>query len=343
MLFLEMQELLMIISGGISCFFCFLAILVYLSSHNLQKKSHNKIIFYIALCEFFSAIGGLLGISQNNTFKCSLQSFLTNYFPLASIFWTTVIAYFLLGLLDLPHAHAHQKKILSKSWIHVVCWALPLLVSLLPLVTDNYGTFDGKDGWCFLRPGNHPKWTYKFWVFVAFFGWVYLAIFIYICLLSYVFLKLNKAHYPDPRLRNAALKSLRKLISYPLITLVSWSVIAVYIIWGSFNPSSPVLSNHVFISVTFSVPLFSGTLTSLAFFSFSYEARYTLIRLALFLPPDSDIGSTNDLKRNAVHQADLIGDIEGENDGLFSSFKFWESITKHFTLRIVPASPSIVA
>lgn len=284
-----------------------------------------------------TSIGGILGISKSGSFKCGIQTFLTNYFPLTSIFWTTVIGYFLLSLLDLQHAHHLQTKLMSKRWVHLVCWGLPLALTLLPLITDQYGTFDGEDGWCFLHPGSkYPKWTYQFWIIVAFFGWVYLAVFSFFFLTIYVSLKLTRADYPEPRLRDVALKSLRRLVSYPLIILISWCSLTVYILWSTFYPSAAVLSDANFVYISFTVPLFSGTLTSLAFFSFSSEARYTFFLLLGCISEDFH-SSTHSLKRNAIQ---VQSRKEEGDEPEAPTCQVWNTITRHFLTRVQPAPPT---
>ncbi len=88
----DVLEILMRLSSSISCVSCLLVILLYHTNENISKKSYNQLIYFIAISDFFSAIGGLFGVSKNGTFGCVVQSFLTNYFPLASIFWTVVIS-----------------------------------------------------------------------------------------------------------------------------------------------------------------------------------------------------------------------------------------------------------
>ena len=323
------------IASSISCFASCLAILVYLNSIPIQKKSHNQIIFNIAISELFSAIGGCLGISRNGTFKCWIQVFLTNYFPLTCIFWTTVIGYFLWCLLDIQNAQEKHKQILSQRWVHIVCWGVPLVVTFFPLLTDHYGTFDGNDGWCFLRPGTkYPEWTYLFWLIVAFFGWVYLAVFSFLFLVIFVFIKITQTDYPEPRLKAIAYKSLRRLVSYPLIILLSWASLTVYILWSTFYPHARQLQVPVFVYISFTVPLLSGLFTSLAFFLFSSEARYTLVTLLFCLPTESE--DTTSPPRGAVQILSVQSPKDEELDSASTSFHIWQTISRHFMSRVVP-------
>jgi hypothetical protein len=276
------------IASSLSLVSCFLVIVVFNSSAKLQKRSYNKIIFFIALSDMLCAVGGMLGISRNGTFRCAIQTILTNLFPLASIFWTTVIAYFLFSIVNRTKLVPNQHDIISHWWLHMICWGLPTVVTLFPLITDGYGTYDGEPGWCFLKPRrSSPPWTYDFWVFASFFGWVYISLMLFVVLAVNIFCVVNLA--PQERARSLSRDSatsalvrkiLSKLMWYPLVILVCWSLITVYIVWDAFSPSSAsLMAEPSLLAVTFSVPLFSGVLTSLSFFIGSPEARQTLCQL----------------------------------------------------------------
>ena len=292
----KIQELLMRIGSSITLISCLLILLVYKFSNKLKNKSYNKIICYIAISDILTSIGGLLGISKSGSIKCYIQTLLTNIFPLSSIFWTTIISYILYSIIK--SSKLNNKDITSYFWIHCFCWGLPLLVTLLPLTTETYGTFNGEDGWCFLEPGvNSPSWTYQFWIYISFFGWVYLSLFIYFILILYIFYYITYSSSstssrststhsistpsitsPINSIATTQLinKILSKLIWYPIIIFFSWCVITLYILWDAYDPSSSILQNQLFIYFTFTVPLFSGFLTSLAFFFGSSEAQKCL-------------------------------------------------------------------
>jgi hypothetical protein len=263
--------------SSISCLACLLVMWLYLFYESISKKSYNQLIYYIAISDFFSAVGGLFGISKNGTWNCFIQSFLTNYFPLTSIFWTVVISYLLYDILQKPHLSRKQHGIAVESWVHLLCWGLPLLLTLLPLTTTDYGTFDGEDGWCFLRPRDgSPKWTFRFWLFAAFFAWVYIAIAIFSIFMLYVgYVVASPSGYlqTDSIIARTIRKAINKLIWYPLIILFSWFVMTIYELWAGFYPNEEALTDPTFMYFTFTLPLFSGLMTSTAFFCGCSEAR----------------------------------------------------------------------
>lgn len=274
-------EFSMRLLSSISCLACLTVMGLYLRYEPISRKSYNRLIFYIAISDFFSAVGGLFGMSKNGTWNCFLQSFLTNYFPLASIFWTVVISYLLYDILQKPHAHSHSPTkphgIAVDTWVHLLCWGLPLILSLLPLTTTDYGTYDGKDGWCFLRPRDgSPKWTFHFWLFASFFAWVYIAIALFLIFILYVgYVVASPSGYlqTDSIISQTIRKAIHKLIWYPVIILISWAVTTIYDLWAGFYPNEEVLADTTFMYFTFSLPLLSGLMTTTAFFGGCSEAR----------------------------------------------------------------------
>lgn len=71
----------------------------------------------------------------------------TNYNYLVSIFWTTVLTY------DLTRTIRMEQGIKEFRYMHIVCWGLPLLSTLLPLTTNTYSNPENS-GWCFIGNKN---------------------------------------------------------------------------------------------------------------------------------------------------------------------------------------------
>jgi uncharacterized membrane protein YgcG len=298
-----------------------MVIVLYLCYDTISKKRYNQLIYYIAISDFFSAIGGLFGNSTNGTFPCYIQSFLTNYFPLTSIFWTVVISYLLFDILQKPHLQ--KKKIMKIDyWVHFLCWGFPLLLTLLPLTTTDYGTFDGEDGWCFLRPrSSSPKWTFRFWLFAAFFAWVYIAITVFTIFIGYVaYIAASPSGFlqTDSIISSTIHKAINKLIWYPVIILISWFVMTIYELWGGFYPNEHSLSDPTFMYFTFTLPLFSGLLTTAAFFSGCHEARHVVQQEWIgcsFLSADHLVRKMSSLFTKSAHSEQQSSSHESAEGG----------------------------
>ena len=131
------------ITGSISAGFCLTVIFTYLLFKDIQNLRYVELVFYVALNEMIASIGISLGHSDNGTFACYFQSFTTNVNYLSSILWTSVITYQVWLIVE---NGAIIKKMLP---FHCLCWLLPVVVTLVPLSTESFGSDDDYSNWCF--------------------------------------------------------------------------------------------------------------------------------------------------------------------------------------------------
>lgn len=113
---------------------------------------------------------------------CQTQAFFASYFTQASILWTLVLSLYVYILV----VYAGSRATLSKGLMrcsYVICWGLPLCVSLWFVLSDRLGvTRVGGGGWCSLRASDTDG---NVSVFTVFFGsdvWV-ISVFILILVL----------------------------------------------------------------------------------------------------------------------------------------------------------------
>eukprot|EP01035_Chromulina_nebulosa_P062890 gene62890-86019_t len=105
-----------------------------------KSRPFSTIVFFISLSDFCFSIMNCLGFPLNGTLQCSIQGFGVFYFPFASWLWTVMLVYQLRTLIISKSLH------ISMIWIHGICWGIPLILSLLPLSTNHYGTDDVSNG-----------------------------------------------------------------------------------------------------------------------------------------------------------------------------------------------------
>jgi hypothetical protein len=276
-------EIFMRVFSMISFCACFLVIIVYLSSSKLRRKGSNVTVFYIAVSDLMSSVGGLIGVVKSGSPACYVQTILTTYFPLTSMFWTTIIAIYLYDMIS----RSSNSLLLDRNkpayhWLHIIGWGLPLILTFSPLVTETFGTFDGEDGWCFLKHREeYPNWTFTFWVIVSFFGWEYLSLFFYLALMVYIMVSLSRSSKDviSDEIYRKILDNIKKLIWYPLIILFSWMMLSILTIWSAINPTAQLVVSPQYGMGAYTTPLLSGTLTSIAFFLSSDEAVICLYKL----------------------------------------------------------------
>ncbi len=119
----------------------------------LNNKLFLKLVLYIAICDFWSAAAVVVGGTRSESVACYIQSIMNNYFCLASILWTMVIGYEVHLLVWYNHVESDLRL------FSIINWTLPMILSIVPLSTSNYGNDDGAPGWCYFntQPG-YPVW-----------------------------------------------------------------------------------------------------------------------------------------------------------------------------------------
>jgi hypothetical protein len=275
----DLVELLMHIFGGISIFCSCIVILIYLLNSSLRLNLTNEIIFYIAISDLFSAAGGILGFVHEDTILCQYQAILTNIFPITGIYWTTLLVYYMIGLV------ANKKVFLQISWeFHFIGWIFPIILTLLPLTTNRYGVPGNDDevGWCFIdhRPSS-PSWSTLFWMIFSFYIWIWLSEIFFAGFAVYLIyiLYIKKLILPSSRqyLLNA-------LVLYPISSFFCW-------IFPCYDDIFHTSTHHfidrhhphhhgtsIVTSLAYLLPLFQGFLTCLIFLVMNHEVLYIVIQ-----------------------------------------------------------------
>jgi disulfide bond formation protein DsbB len=247
-----------------------LVIITFVIFERLRKLRYAEIVFYIAINDFIASIGTVMG-TYHNSIECWYQGLATNFNYLVAIFWTNVIAYQLYAIVV-----KNQECIKDMRRYHMVCWLVPLVVTLLPLTTNTYGEADDNSGWCFIaeRPDS-PSYGVLLWVILSFYLWVWLSIlFITVVLLrtGYHLYELNPV--PPP-----VYNVYYKLGLYPLVLILCWLPASLddtlAAVFGGYSfPGSIVL--NVCANV---LPPLQGFLLSVIFFSSNKAVRLLWINL----------------------------------------------------------------
>ena len=196
---------------GVSCCLSILGSLLIILSYILFKKRRTRareILLHISLMDLGVALANLIGLSvyfdryydkqvYDQEYEvpphikgfCKTQAFFAAYCTYASILWTIALAGFLYFLI----IHHKTRIAIYFYWFsHVVCYVLPLLVSLWLVLTHRlgYSPLDSS-GWCTLI--NRDILNDKPDFFITIFGndlWVYLTIvtipFLYLSIRCYL-------------------------------------------------------------------------------------------------------------------------------------------------------------
>jgi hypothetical protein len=261
----------MICISILSCFASLFIILIYITESQFQKKVHCSAIFYLSVSNFLFSLGGSFGLVKDRSILCTAQFLLTNIFPLVGFFWTFYIVFLMYGV------YANNRTVKSIGYqTHIISWLTPIILSLLPLTTNRYGTLDEDYGWCFIAPRSSTKeWQTLFWVLMSFYAWIWIAELFFGCFFLYS-LYLTRMSHTAPSNSRALLSS---LMSYPLISLMCWTLPCYYDTMDSIQKHDGDYVHHsqVLYILSHLLPLTQGALTALAFFLTEPEAHYRAV------------------------------------------------------------------
>ena len=126
-----------------------------------QSISFSKLSFYIIFFIFFSdflrIIGHLLPSPVHNdsqtysTISCSPGAFFKLFGSLSTFIWIIITGYIVYKLLLYPHKFDKFYVERIKCIFHAISWPVALLISIIPLISEQY-TNDRSDGpWCFIQ------------------------------------------------------------------------------------------------------------------------------------------------------------------------------------------------
>jgi len=74
-----------------------------------------------------------MGTPLNHSSSCYFEGIVTNVFTLSSVFWCVLITFLLNTIVN------KARPFEIKKWMHLLCWGLPVLLTLLPFTKTNYG------------------------------------------------------------------------------------------------------------------------------------------------------------------------------------------------------------
>jgi len=116
-------------------------VLSYLKFTRLRKFS-LQLVFWLSLSDMGVCVSYFFGDPTDGTLRCYSQAMIMSFFELASVLWTTVIAYTLFRLIILQKTSVH---LINR--FHAFAFGLPLLAMLMPLTTNSYGN---SGAWCWI-------------------------------------------------------------------------------------------------------------------------------------------------------------------------------------------------
>ena len=103
--------------------------------------------------------------------------------------------------------------------MHVVCWGIPVIATLIPLSNATYGAPGGL-GWCWVVPlASTPKWAMKLWFWLSYYIWLWLTFAVIIFYFGLIALKLTSVKAETAAQFRVIFY---KMLGYPIIIFVCW-------------------------------------------------------------------------------------------------------------------------
>eukprot|EP00698_Gefionella_okellyi_P011695 TRINITY_DN3100_c0_g1_i1.p1 TRINITY_DN3100_c0_g1~~TRINITY_DN3100_c0_g1_i1.p1 ORF type:complete len:440 (+),score=51.64 TRINITY_DN3100_c0_g1_i1:162-1481(+) len=199
-------------------------IICYLSLRKMKRFSF-KLVCMLSLSDIGSCVANILGEPSAGPL-CYTQALLTSFFELASCLWTLSIA-ITLFLTVVRHQQDVER---FEKWYHLGCWGIALLMTLLPLATDSYGSAGAG---CWLKSDN----VGALWRFFQFYFFLWSVFIIQIVMYLLIFREVrNSVNVFGGATGNAV----KRMGLYPLILIICYSWATVNRIQNYIAPDTPL-------------------------------------------------------------------------------------------------------
>ena len=208
-------------------------ILGYFAMEQGRRPFAFRLIMYLSISDLLFSTAMLLGPLKDTSTLCQVQAVVITLFGLATVLWTVSIALtmYLVVLSRSSNVEAHECKMM------LVCFGLPVLVAVLPFLTESYGT---NLEWCWLGINDAEG---PVWQVVVFYGplWAAFAInsYFYWAIRQYLGLVLDDLVGITEEEREEKRKIVSRLQWYPLVLFFCWLVGTVDCIY-SYTQAEPI-------------------------------------------------------------------------------------------------------
>ena len=214
---MSVQEIIFTLCSAISACFSLVVVLTGLLWPRFMLSKHrpfSKMIFFISCCDLLGSSANCIGFPRSGSISCSIQAFFYLYFIPASWLWTAVLIYQLRSLI------LFKQISLAMTYVHAICWSIPLITSLLPLTTNPYGQDDFENGFSPCSLGG-DRTTRLLWISTTDSGLSFMLVILMTIWLVQIHRYLSTVDSYDSTEKQKSLFASMKL--YPLALLITWA------------------------------------------------------------------------------------------------------------------------
>jgi len=239
-------------------------ILTFVAFKSSRKKLFVRIITFISVSDLFGNIFYITSYRPpNGSFLCTLSGVFNQYFYPASWLWSTVLAYFLYSLA------AYGRLPMSELVINLICWGLPLLLTIPIFSFATFGKDDDANSFEVCIFADNGGVVLKYYHTFSYYGLWFLCIILMIfwyCKMWWFSDHFDDAWKPN---YNMALKAIRL---YPLAMFLCWLPHCVVVTLREFYLNTSNLS--LLHSMADAFKILNGGVVACIFFWKSHEARF---------------------------------------------------------------------
>jgi hypothetical protein len=273
---IQTYQILILFFGTLALLSSASIIVSILVFRKLWSRYYIQLIAYASISDFLATAPFLFGHQKDGSVGCALQALFSNYFSLSSVLWRASMVYQLFDVVMLRKGFIDPKTLTA-----ILCWGLPLFVSVLPLCTDKYGVYayeiEIDTGYCgIVHRSTSPYWTVDFWNFL-FDAVVIVSLVVTIVLLTRIRRRVLSSNLEF--LNSYVLLALKKLKYYPLVTVICWTLQVFIDVTYTVLPRDSVVYPEDLEDTSDMIVISQGTLMALVFWLTNEEVRLMWISL----------------------------------------------------------------
>jgi hypothetical protein len=265
---MQRLEVFIICYAVFSCCCSIAVIGTLLFFRKMQRGNFLPTILYMSMCDLGLNITSAFGFPESGTPLCWFQGIFSTFFTISGWFWTTMLAYRVYCMVRYGGCKVDKQR------MHAICWGLPLLLTVIPLSTTDYGSSPNSNQWCLFKDRKHvPRFWTPFWSYTTFFIWLVICVALMLAwqiTISYKF--------RDSSMREVIRRTYDKVYLYPVVMILCWGL---NLICDDFDSGKPFLNA---LSMIFAIS--DGILSALIFMVKSEEAQRRWYRY--FFPPQEN-------------------------------------------------------